>query len=106
MRTFFKILLFPISLLLTIFVAASGFIVRKCAVLLNALSAILFLAAVLGLLQYLAGWPFGGARNASALQAAVIAGVCAFLLSPTGLPKLTLWVIGKLETLNGSIKSI
>jgi len=105
-RKIFKIILFPISLLLTIFVAISGFIVRKCAVLLNILSVILFLAALLGLLQYLAGWPFGGVKDSSALRSAVIAGVCAFLLSPVGLPKLTLWMIGKLDALNGSIKSI
>jgi len=106
MRTLFKILLFPVSLLLTIFVAASGFIVKRCAVLLNILAVILFLAAALGLVQYLAGWPFGGAGNASALRSAVIAGVCAFLLCPSGLPKLTLWIVGRLDTLNRSIKSI
>ena len=82
MRIFFKILLFPISLILTITVAVCGFLIHRLALLLNIVSGILFLATLLGLLQYLAGWPFGGGGNGSVLQSTVIAGVCAFLLSP------------------------
>ena len=106
MRVLFKILLFPVSLILTVFVGISGFIIKKCAVLLNVISVVLFLAALLGLIQYLAGWPFGGGGNGSTIQAAIIAGAFAFLLSPAGLPKLTLWAIGKLDTLKTAIRSI
>ena len=106
MRILFKILLFPISLVLTIFVAVSMFVVERCAVVLNILSGIIFIAAIAGYSQYLFGWPFGTAGNAPTLQLAIIGTVFAFLLSPYGLPTLVAWLLGKLDNLNGAIKSI
>ena len=106
MRIIFKILLFPISLILTIFVGVSGFLVEKCAVLLNIISGILFIGFLASLAQYLFGWPLGEARTSFGLMSTVIVGVAAFLLSPYGLPTLAAWIVGKLDDLNGAIKSI
>jgi len=106
MRILIKILLFPISLILTIFVAVSMFVVERCAVILNILAGIMFLAALAGYSQYLLGWPIGAAGETTTLQLAVIGTVFAFLLSPFGLPTLAAWLLGKLDNLNGAIKSI
>ena len=106
MRIFFKILLFPISLVLTVFVAISSFLIERVAVLLNVLSGIIFLASLVGYSQYFFGWPFGGAGKAYNLETAIFGTVFAFLLSPYGLPTLTLWLVEKLDDLNGAIKSI
>ena len=106
MRILFKILLFPLSLLLTIFVTVSMFVVERCAGLLNILSGIMVIAAAAGYAQYMFGWPVGAAGNASTLQLAIIGTVFAFILSPYGLPTLAAWLLGKLDNLNGAIKSI
>jgi cytochrome c biogenesis protein CcdA len=106
MRILFKILLFPLSLLLTIFVTVSMFVVERCAGLLNILSGIMVIAAVAGYAQYMFGWPVGAAGNASTLQLAIIGTVFAFTLSPYGLPMLAAWLLGKFDNLNGAIKSI
>jgi hypothetical protein len=106
LRVFFKILLFPISLLLTIFVSVSMFIVERCAVILNILSGIIFIAALAGYSQYLFGWPIGIAGEAATLQLAVFATVFAFVLSPYGLPMIASGLLGMLENLNDAIKAI
>ena len=106
MKMLFKILLFPITLLLTVFVAVSRFIVVRCAILLNIIAGISFFGGLIFLISYLSGWPLGGAGAVDHLQTAVIAGVFAFLLSPYGLPKLMMWIVDKLDDLNGAIKSI
>jgi len=106
MRILFKILLFPISLILTVFVGISSFLIEKCAVLLNIVSGILFLGALASLIQYLFGWPFGEAHTSFGLMSTIIVAVAAFLLSPYGLPTLAAWIVDKLDDLNGAIKSI
>jgi len=106
MRIFIKILLFPLSVLLTIIVAVSKFIIDRCAIILGILSAIMFIAALAGYAQYLFGWPLGTAGETTTLQLAIIGTVFAFLLSPYGLPTLAAWLLGKLDNLNGAIKSI
>ena len=106
MRILLKILLFPLSLLLTIFVTVSMFVVERCAGLLNILSGIMVIAAVAGYAQYMFGWPVGAAGNSSTLQLAIIGTAFAFILSPYGLPTLAAWLLGKLNNLNGAIKSI
>lgn len=106
MRIFLKILLFPLSLTLSLFVAISSFIIGRAAVLLHILSGLLFLAALMGFSQYFFGWPLGGAGKAYNLEAAIFGAVFAFLLSPYGLPMLSLWLVGKLDELNGAIKSL
>ena len=106
MRIFIKILLFPISLLLTIIVSVSMFVVERCAVLLNIVSGLMFIAALACFSQYFFGWPMGTAGESSTLQLAIIGSVFAFLLSPYGLPSLAAWALGMLDNLNGAIKSI
>ena len=106
MRIFFKIILFPFSLILTIFVAVSMFLVERVAGLLNILSGILFLGAVVAYVQYFFGWPYGVAGNTGDLVAAICATAFAFILSPYGLPTVAVWVLAKLETLNDLIKAI
>jgi len=106
LRIFFKILLSPLSLLLTIFVAVSKFVVERCAGVLNVISGIVFIAAVASYLQYFLGWPMGTAGNMSTLQLAIFATVFAFLLSPYGLPMIAVWLLGKLDNLNDAIKAI
>jgi len=106
MRVFFKILLFPVTLLLTVLVAVSRFVVVRCAVLLNIIAGILFFGGLIFFISYISGWPFSGAGAVDHLQTAIIAGVFAFLLSPYGLPKLIIWLVDKLDDLNVAIKSI
>jgi len=106
LRIIAKILLFPLSLLLTIIVAVAMFAVERCASILNILSGIIFISALAGYSQYLFGWPMGTTGDVSSLQFAIFATVFAFLLSPYGLPTLAAWLLGKLDTLNDAIKSI
>lgn len=106
MRVFFKIILFPFSLILTIFVAVSMFLVERVAVLLNILSGIIFLGALVSLLQYFFGWPYGEAGTSYALTAGICGMVFAFILSPFGLPTVMVWILAKLELLNDAIKAI
>ena len=105
-KIFFKIILFPVSLLLTIIVAISNFLIVKCAILLNIVSGILFLGALAALVQYLFGWPYGQAGNPQNLVMVAVGVVLAFLLSPYGLPTLAAWIVSKLDLLNELIKSI
>ena len=106
LRVLFKVLLFPLSLLLTIFVAVSMFLIERFAVLLNIFSGIMFFAALAGYAQYLFGWPIGDAGNTSTLQLAIFGTAFAFILSPYGLPLLAMCLINMLEGLNCAIKSI
>lgn len=106
MRIFFKVLLFPVSLVLTIFVAVSVFLIERIAILLNIISGILFLASLAAYAEYFFGWPFDRIGDTPTLQLAIFATVFAFLLSPYGLPTATFWLVGKLDNLNDTIKSI
>jgi len=106
LRIFIKVLLFPLSLLLTIIVAVSMFVVERVAGILNILSGIMFIAALAGYAQYIFGWPVGTAGNAATLQLAIFGTVFAFVLSPYGLPMLAVWLLAKLGDLNGAIKLI
>jgi hypothetical protein len=106
MRIVFKILLFPFSLLLSVFVGITTFLVTTCAGILSILSGIVFIGALAGYSQYLFGWPVGDAGNASSLQLAIFATVLSFLLSPYGLPTFAIWFLDKLDDLNIKIKSI
>ena len=106
MRILFKILLFPISLLLTIIVAISNFLIVRCAFLLNIISCLLFLGALLGYIQFFFGWPFGESGVRQHLIAAIVGTIFSFLLSPAGLPSLVAWIVEKLDILNQKIKAI
>ena len=106
MRALLKVSLFPVTLALSIFVAVCGFLVERCAALLNIVSAIIFLGSLALYLQYFFGWPYGVAGQSHVLQGAVITTAMAFLISPYGLPSLAAWALDKVGDLNEAIKSI
>ena len=101
-----KIILFPISLALTIVVAVFSFLIDKCKMILNIISGILFLLALTAFLKYFFGWPMGGTGEATNLQVGITIGIVSFLLSPYGLPTILTWIVARLGDLNNAIKSI
>ena len=105
-RVFIKILLFPVSIVLTIFCAISEFLVVKCAILLNIVSGLLFIGVLAMSARYFWGWPSGTPGESQDLFTIVFVGVLSFLISPFGLPRLAIWIISKLANLNELIKSI
>ena len=106
MRIFFKIILFPISLVLTMFIAISTFLVVHVAGLLNIFSGILFFGTIIAFLQYFFGWPYGTAGSNGTLVTALVGTFLAFILSPYGLPTAAVWLLDKLDGLNDAIKAI
>ncbi len=94
MRILLKVILFPITLVLSITVATSRFLCHFSSVLLSILSVVIFLIAVLALLIL------------KDPLAALNAGIIAFVISPYGIPKLADWLIDKLENFNCLLKSI
>ena len=106
LRILLKIILFPFSLLLTVFVAIAGFLIEKCAFILNIISGLLFLGSILMALQYFFGWPFGESGVQNDLTLTIIGLVLAFILSPYGLPTFLAWFVDKLDDLNELIKAI
>ena len=94
MRILIKVLLFPITLLLSINVAVFRFACHFSGAVLGIVSSIVFIIALLALIL---------------LQdrlAALNAGILAFAISPFGLPKLAEWMVDRLDDLNILVKSI
>ncbi|MDL2233169.1 CD1845 family protein [Ruminococcaceae bacterium OttesenSCG-928-L11] len=106
MRIFFKVILFPISLVLTVFVAISSFLIERCAILLNIIAGLGFLAGLVNFAQYFWGFPFGTAGTPYHLKSGIFLMIFAFILSPYGLPTLAMWIVEKLGNLSDAIKSI
>jgi len=100
MRIFFKILLFPISLILTVVVAVSAFMVGGFGKILTIISGLLFMGALL----------MGGLAifksEIYTWEAPIVIAVVSFLICPYGLPKLAEFVVEKLAALNEAIKAI
>ena len=94
MRILLKIILFPISLVLTIFVAVCRFVSGFSGALLAVISFILFVLAVLTLILL------------KDIKGAITAAVFSFLISPYGVPMFAEWLIDRLDDLNYAIKSI
>jgi hypothetical protein len=94
MRLLFKILLFPITLMLSIVVGVCRFVCDCSGAVLGVIASLLFTMALLALI--LLREPRGALTTA----------VAAFLLSPYGIPKLAEWFIDRLDDLNGAMKSI
>ena len=94
MRILFKIVLFPITLVLSIVVGVCRFVCGFSGAVLGVISTLLLTLAVLTLI--LLKEPSG------ALTTAIIA----FVVSPYGIPKLAEWLVDRLEDLNDGIKSI
>jgi uncharacterized membrane-anchored protein len=106
MRIFFKVLLFPFSLVLTVLVAISGFLIEKCAVILNIISVLIFIGGIMCALIYFFGWPYGETGRKDELYLMIFAVVTSFLLSPYGLPTVLAWIVERLDDLNNAIKSV
>ena len=94
MRILFKILLFPVTLVLTVLVLFCQFV---CLVGTTLLSILAFLLAVvaLGILLF-SGQPAEGIKYL----------IIAFCISPYGIPLLAAWLIGRAEAFNGLLKSV
>lgn len=94
MRILFRIVLFPITLALSIVVGAGRFVCGFSGAVLGVISTLLLTLALLTLI--LLKEPGG------ALTTAIIA----FVVSPYGIPWLAEWLVDRLEDLNFAIKSI
>jgi hypothetical protein len=94
MRLILKILLFPVVLILTIFVAVCRFLCTFSTILLSIIAFVIF-AVALGtmiLLQDMSG----------GLKILVLA----WLISPFGIPLFASWLVEKVDDLNGRLKTI
>lgn len=94
MRILIKILLFPVVVVLTIFVAICRFLCRFSMVLLFIVAFLLFVFA-LGTLFLLKD-----------IRGGIEMLVAAYLISPYGIPLFTSFLIEAVNALNGLIKSI
>ena len=94
MRILFKILLFPVTLMLTILVLFCQFV---CLIGTTLLSILAFLIALvsLGILLF-SGQPAEGFKYL----------IIAFCISPYGIPMLAAWLISKAEAFNQLLKSV
>ena len=106
MRIIIKILLFPLSLVLSVFVAFSCFLIGSVALILDKISGLVFFGAIILYLHYFFGFPFGLAGRPMELASAISLTVVAFLISPFGIPAVALWCIDKIDNLNDAIRSI
>ena len=99
MRILFKIVLFPISLILAVVVHVSCFLVERIGGLLSVVSFLLFMGVLL-----MVG--FAVFKSDTYWQPAIISAVISFIISPYGLPKIAVLLVCKIDELNGMIKSI
>ena len=94
MRIILRIVLFPVTLVLTIFILVCRFLCAFSGVVLGIISFVFFLLAI-GCLIFLAD-PKG----------ALTGGIIAYVISPFGIPLFAEWLIDRLDDLNYAIKSI
>ena len=94
MRLIFKILLFPVVLILTIFVAVCRFFCTFSTMLLSIVAFVIF-AIAMGTMIFLQDVPNG-------LKALVLA----WLISPYGIPLFASWLVEKVDDLNSKLKAI
>lgn len=94
MRTLLKILLFPITLALSVIVLVCQFLCVFSTMLLSILALLLFVLALA--IMVLIGEVGEGLK----------AMLAAYLISPYGIPMLAAWLIGTVEGLNERLKAI
>jgi hypothetical protein len=92
MRIVLKILALPIVGILTLVVAVCSFLLLMTGILLWILSGLLFIASIIMLFT---GQTAGGIAFLA----------IAFLVSPYGLPAFAAWLVGKLNSINASLKA-
>ncbi len=95
MRILLKILLFPITLSLTIILLFSEFICLFGTMFLSILALLLFVLALGGTMIILKD-----------MQDGLRAMVLAYLISPFGIPMLASWLIGRIGQINERLKAI
>ncbi|MCH5278362.1 MAG: succinate dehydrogenase [Christensenellaceae bacterium] len=86
-----KILLAPVSLLLSLFIWLCAGLISCTAFAFKLVSAVLALLAMAVLITY-------------SVKNGIILLVLAFLISPMGLPMLAVWLLGKLQSANEAVK--
>ena len=94
MRIILKILLFPVTLSLTIILLICEFICMFGTMLLSILSLLLFTLALATMILL--------REKQDGLRAMVLA----YLVSPYGIPMLAAWIIGSVGQINERLKSI
>ena len=97
MRVLFKIILFPITLVLSLVVAICRFVCCFSGGVLSIISSIMVFITVVA-------WIIPSVRTS--LMPTIHVLVVAFLISPFGIPKFADWLIDRLDDLNFAIKSI
>lgn len=93
MKAILKVLTFPIVLILDLFTWICVGLISCSAILFKLASAILAILAVAVLITY-------------SVQNGLILLTLAFLVSPLGLPMIAVWLLGGLQKISGSIKSM
>jgi uncharacterized membrane protein YjjP (DUF1212 family) len=93
MRWALKIILFPIILILSILIAFLKFIIKVSGMILGIISFLVFIGAVACFIQ-------------KDMATGMVALLLAFLISPYGLPKITLWITAYLEVAKDTLKEI
>lgn len=94
MRLLLKVLLFPITIVLSVFITFARFISELSGALL-AIAAVIVFVLALGTLILLKD-----------PQGALVTCIIAFVISPYGIPKLAEWLIDRLDDLNNIIRAI
>lgn len=104
MRIILKILLFPVTLILTVVVLFYQFICLFSTMLLSIVSFIIFAISLVGLFLTLNSastmFSMGG------IPTMITGMVLAYLISPYGIPMFATWLLEKIEQLNDFLKSI
>lgn len=93
MKAILKVLTFPIVLILDLFTWICVGLISCSAILFKLASAILAILGVAVLVTY-------------SVQNGLILLTLAFLVSPLGLPMIAVWLLGGLQKISGSIKTI
>lgn len=93
MKTILKVLTFPIVLILDLFTWICVGLISCSTILFKLASAILAILAVAVLVTY-------------SVQNGLILLTLAFLVSPLGIPMIAVWLLGGLQKLSGTIKTM
>ena len=92
MKFLLKIIAAPITLILTLFIWLCAGLISCSAFVFKLASALLSILALAVLITY-------------SIQNGIILLVIAFLVSPMGLPMMAVWLLGKLQGVNATIKN-
>ncbi|MGN1027897.1 MAG: CD1845 family protein [Faecousia sp.] len=92
MKILLKILLAPVTMLVSLFIWLCAGLISCSAFVFKIASALLSILAVAVMITY-------SVKNGAILL------VLAFLISPMGLPMLAVWILGKLQGVNAAMKN-